>query len=137
MNETSTTVGVSIDLAMAPTEAFAVVTAELATALAQGGLDLEPGPHGQVRAGDVVVGRVLTWVPGDRIRFEWQPADWDAGQLTQLEIHCAPVMGGTRVQVQQRGWGGLIGDPGELAGWFASAVAAPFVQATAPAGLGE
>jgi SAM-dependent methyltransferase len=41
------------------------------------------------------------------------------------------------VHLQQRGWGGLIGAPNELTGWFARAVAAPFLQATAPAGLGS
>jgi SAM-dependent methyltransferase len=41
------------------------------------------------------------------------------------------------VQLEQRGWGGLIGDPHELTGWFAGAVAAPLLQATAPAGLGD
>src|SRR5258708_32269389 len=41
------------------------------------------------------------------------------------------------VRLEHRGWGGLIGDPRELAGWFASEVAAPFLQATAPAGLGN
>ncbi len=137
MDETSTTVRVSIDLALAPTEACEVVTAELATALARGGLDLEPGPHGGVRAGDVVVGRVLTWTPGVLIRLQWHPADWDAAHVTHLEIRFAPVAGGTQIQVQQQGWGGLLGDPREVAGWFASAVAAPFIQATAPADLGE
>lgn len=33
--------------------------------------------------------------------------------------------------------GGLVGDPGELAGWFASQVAAPLLQATAPVSLGN
>jgi SAM-dependent methyltransferase len=58
-------------------------------------------------------------------------------EVTDVEVRLEPVDGGTRVTLEHRGWGGLIGDSNELAGWFASAVAAPFLQATAPAGFGN
>lgn len=43
-----------------------------------------------------------------------------------------PMESGTRVTLEHSGWGGLIGDPEELAGWFAGEVAAPLRQARHP-----
>jgi SAM-dependent methyltransferase len=137
MDETRTTVGVSIDLALAPAEAFAIFIDDLATALAEGGMGFEAGPNGRVTMGEFEVGRVIAWQPGEHISLQWQQADWTPAEQSQVEIQFAPVDGGTRVHLQQRGWGGLIGGPNELTGWFARAVAAPFLQATAPTGLGS
>jgi Methyltransferase domain/Activator of Hsp90 ATPase homolog 1-like protein len=83
------------------------------------------------------VGRVVSWNPGELIRLQWRQADWNTGELTEVEMRFEPVDGSTRVTLEHRGWGGLVGDPGELAGWFAGKVAAPLLQATAPAGLGN
>jgi SAM-dependent methyltransferase len=137
MDETTTTVAVSIDLALAPATAFAAFLDELAIALAEGGMAFEAGPHGRVTAGDAAVGRVVSWQPGERLVLQWQQADWTTAEPSELEVLCTPLNGGTRLQLQQRGWGGLIGEPHELTGWFARAVATPFLQATAPAGLGN
>ncbi|MGH9464907.1 MAG: class I SAM-dependent methyltransferase, partial [Thermoanaerobaculia bacterium] len=47
------------------------------------------------------------------------------------------VAGGTRVTLEHGGWGRLIGDAAELAGWFAGEVLAPLLRATAPARFGD
>ncbi len=137
MENTKTTVSVSMDIALIPTRAFDVFIEELATALVQAGMGLEAGPHGRVVQGDFEVGRIVSWKPGELIRLQWHQADWKTEEVTEVEVRLEPVDGGTRVTLSHRGWGGLLGDPDELMGWFASAVAAPLLQATAPAGLGN
>jgi SAM-dependent methyltransferase len=132
-----TTVCVSMDMALAPTVAFDVLIEELATALRQGGMGFETGTNGRVTEGELEVGRVVSWKPGERVLLQWHQADWNAEEMTDVELRFEPVAGGTQVQLVHRGWGGLVGDSGELAGWFASSVAAPLLQATAPASFGN
>jgi SAM-dependent methyltransferase len=137
MEDNRTTVRASIDIALAPQAAFDVLIEELATALFQRGMHLEAGPNGHVMQGELEVGRVVSWQPGERVLLQWHQASWDTGELSDVEVRFEPVEGGTRVTLEHRGWGRLIGDAAELAGWFAGEVAAPFLQATAPAGLGN
>ena len=137
MEANRTTVNISIDLALAPTAAFELVLEELAAALAQGGMSFEAGMSGRLTEGEIEVGRVVAWKAGELIRMQWHQADWNPGEVTEVEVRFEPIDGGTRVMLAHRGWGGLIGDAGELAGWFASAMAAPFLQAMAPAGFGN
>jgi SAM-dependent methyltransferase len=137
MEETKTTVCVRMDIALAPTRAFDVFIEELATALVQAGMGLEAGPNGRVVQGDLEVGRIVEWLPGELIRLQWHPADWKTEEVTEVEVRLEPAAGLTLLSLSHREWGGLIGDPSELVGWFASAVAAPLLQATAPAGLGN
>ena len=137
MEATRTTVSISIDLALASTTAFDVLLEELAVALAQGGMGFEAGMNGRLTMGEVEVGRVVAWKPGELIRLQWHQADWNPQEVTEVEVRLEPIDGGTRVTLSHHGWGGLIGDPGELAGWFASVMAAPLLQAMAPAGFGN
>lgn len=137
MEDSRTSVRISIEIALAPAVAFDVLIEELATALVQRGMSLEAGTNGRVIQGELEVGRVVEWLPGERVVLQWHQADWKTEELTDVEVRLEPVDGSTRVTLEHRGWGGLIGDPRELAGWFASEVAAPLLQATAPAGLGN
>src|SRR5579859_139510 len=137
MEDPQTAVRVSIDLALSPTEAFDVLIEELGIALIQGGIGFEAGPHGRVVQGEREVGHVVAWEPGKLIRLRWRQADWASEEVTGVEVHFEPGAVNTRVTLEHRGWGGLIGAPTELVGWFASAVAVPLLQATAPAGLGN
>ena len=137
MENTKTTVIVSMEIALAPTKAFDLFIEELATALVQAGMGLEAGPNGRVIQDDLEVGRIVSWKHGELIRIQWQQADWKIEEVTEVEVRLEPVHGHTRVTLSHRGWGGLIGDASELMGWFASAVAAPLLQATAPAGFGN
>jgi SAM-dependent methyltransferase len=113
------------------------VIQELVDALARLGITLEPGKDGRVVEGNVPVGRVVAWRPGERVVLEWRPADWAPGEVTGVELRFEPTSGGTRVELEHRGWGGLIGDAEEVAGWFAGGVAAPLLRAMAPAALGD
>jgi SAM-dependent methyltransferase len=90
-----------------------------------------------VTEGEFEVGHIISWQPGERVLLQWRPADWDAEEMTAVELRLEPVGGITRVTLEQRGWGRLIGDPGELAGWFAGEVAAPLLRATAPIAFGD
>jgi SAM-dependent methyltransferase len=118
--------------------AFDALVDELETALVRNGLRLERGPAGHVYEGELEVGRVVAWEPGRLIGFEWFPADWEPSEITHVEIRFEAALEGTRVTVEQPGWGGLLADRGEeLAGWFAGEVAAPFLRATSPGGFGD
>lgn len=131
------TVRAGMDVALEPSRAFDLLVDELAAALARLGLGFEPGAGGSVVEGEFQVGRIVSWKPGERILLRWQQADWQPEEVTEVELRLEPVNGGTRVVLEHRGWGGLIGDPDELVGWFAGQVAAPLLRATGPNGLGD
>src|SRR5579863_2178207 len=137
MKDSSVTMCVSMDIALASTEAFNVFIDELAIALAQEGMSLEAGPNGRVTEGELEVGRVDAWEPGELIRLQWLLIGWPDEEMTDIEVRFELIDGGTRVTLEHRGWGGQIGDKNELVGWFTSAVAAPFLQATTPVGFGN
>ncbi len=137
MKDTGATVATRLDVALEPGPAFDVLIEELVAGLARLGMTFEPGAKGRVTQGDVEVGRVVSWTHGQRVLLRWRLADWDPPEVTEVELRLEPVDGGTRVTVEQRGWGRLIGDPGEVVGWFATEVAAPFLRAMVPVALGE
>ena len=137
MEASRTTVCISIDVALAPVMAFDIFVEELAVALAQGGIGFETGANRRMTEGEFEVGRVIAWKPGELIQLQWHQADWQTEEVTSVEMRFEPVDGGTRVTLEHRGWGGLIGGPGELMGWFSRGVVAPFLQATAPRGFGN
>ena len=132
-----TTLRASLEVELGPAPAFAVVAEELAAGLAGLGIRFEPGEQGRVTEGGVEVGRVVAWEPGRLVALEWRAADWQPDAVTRVELRFEPAGGGTRVTLEHRGWGGSIGDPGELAAWFAGEVAAPLLRATAPGRLGD
>jgi SAM-dependent methyltransferase len=66
-------------------------------------------------------------------RLPWQPD----GPI-RVEVHVEPAgEGASRVIVEQQGLGPLLGDPGDVAGWFAERVAAPLLRAGGPAAMGD
>jgi ubiquinone/menaquinone biosynthesis C-methylase UbiE len=131
------TVRVSMDVGLEPKVAFDVLVEGLVTALGRAGLGFEPGATGHVDENGREVGRVVSWIPGERIALQWRPADWALEELTEAEVKFERVDGGTRLVLEQRGWGGVIGDANELTGWFAGEVAAPLLRATAPQAVGD
>src|SRR5258705_13590377 len=120
-----TTVSVSVDLALAPIEAFAVLVEELSSALARAGMGFEVGASGRVTQGELAVGHVVAWQPGVLFRLEWRPADWQPEEVTEVELRLAPVAGGTPGTLGERGRGGPVRGPGGLAGRVAGGGAAP------------
>src|SRR5690349_1339287 len=133
----TTTVSVSMESALAPAMAFETLIEELAGALERAGLRFEPGPDGRITQGGFAVGQVVEWTPDQRVRLQWRPAEWQPEALTEVELRIEPSGAGARLTLAQHGWGALIGDPAELVGWFAEALAAPLLRATAPAALGD
>lgn len=132
------TIHAGIDLPIDPAAAFDATIEELVLALRAFGIDLEPAPGGRVRERDLVIGRIVEWVPAESLAVEWRPADWNADEVTEIRVRFeAAAEGGTRVTLEHRGWGGQIGDPRELAGWFAGQVAAPILRASAPVAFGD
>src|SRR5581483_2764188 len=118
MESSKTTISICVDIALTPMVAFDVFVEELAAALIQQGMSLETGPSGRIIQTGFEVGRVLSWERGELIRLQWRQASWQTDELTDVEIRLEPVESGTRVTISHRGWGGLIGHPGELVGWF-------------------
>jgi SAM-dependent methyltransferase len=128
----------SIDLKLDLPSAFDALVGELSRALAELGMQFEAGIHGRVLDGATEVGRVIGWQPHERIVLEWRGADWQPGEVTAVELRFEPIEGGTRATLEHPEWSRVFGDQGdELAGWFASAVAAPLLRAMAPTGLGD
>ncbi|MDE3231320.1 MAG: methyltransferase domain-containing protein, partial [Chloroflexota bacterium] len=136
-DETSATVTVSLESALTPAVAFATFIEELVGALDRASLSFTPGPDGRIAQGDFEVGRVTEWTPGKRARLQWRQADWQPDILSEVEVRIEPTGADSRILLAHHGWGGLIGDPAELVGWFASETAAPFLSNAAPAALGD
>jgi SAM-dependent methyltransferase/uncharacterized protein YndB with AHSA1/START domain len=133
----TTTVRAEIVVALDPSEAFDLAVDEFAGALERLGLRFEPGAQGRVLEEDSEVGRVVAWEPGERIVLEWRSGQWETVEATEVEVSFEPVQPGTRVAIEHRGWGGPLGGAREVLGWFASQVAAPLLQVTAPAAFGD
>ena len=48
------------------------------------------------------IGMVTAYAPPNRIVFTWKAADWDGP--TEVEVRFSPEAGGTRVDLEHRGW---------------------------------
>lgn len=128
----------SVNLSLNGQLAFEAIVTELGTALAQAGMEFQPGPNGRVLQGKTEVGQVVRWQPPEEILMEWHGADWLPAEVTTLEFRFQPQTDGTQVLIEHRGWETLIGDQGnELAGWFASEIAAPLLIASSPRRFGD
>jgi SAM-dependent methyltransferase len=137
MSDERTTVSVSIEVALAPEDAFAIVVDELPAALARRGIDVELRAAGIAREGASEIGHVTAWEPAKEIVLEWRPASWELEATTSVALTFEPTTTGTRVALDQRGWGGLLGGWDEIAGWFAGEAAAPLLTATSPSTFGD
>jgi SAM-dependent methyltransferase len=128
----------SIDLKLDLSSAFDVMVGELSMALSELGMQFEAGVHGRVMDGLMEVGRVICWQPQEQIVLEWHGADWHPPEVTTVELRFERIEGGARVTLDHQEWSNVLGDEGdELAGWFASEVAAPLLRAMAPRRLGD
>ena len=136
-DDATTTVSVGMESALAPAAAFETMINELVSALNRVGLRFAPAPDGRITQGDFVVGRVIEWAAGERMRLQWRQADWSPETLTEVELWVEPAGDGARITLAHHGWGALIGDPAELIGWFASEAATPLLRNTAPAAFGD
>jgi SAM-dependent methyltransferase len=132
-----TNVRASMELALDPAEAFAALVEELGTALGRAGLKLESGVGGRVFEGAVEVGKVTRWKKGEGFALQWHPAPWDPKTVTKIRVTLEPSGKRTQVTFEHGGFGKLLGNGAEQAGWFAGEVLAPLFKAGAPAALGD
>jgi uncharacterized protein YndB with AHSA1/START domain len=113
---------IAITVPVGPDRAFEIFTNEIDLwwrrapqyrfrAKRDGTLRFEPGIGGRLieiydeAAGDLhEIGRVLDWVPGQRLLFEWRALNYLPGQSTEVEVRFRPTAGGTRIIVEHRGW---------------------------------
>lgn len=107
-------------------------------ALARLGMEFQPGVGGRVMEGAWEVGRIVRWEPPEDVLLEWHAPAWQPADVTSTRLRFEPREEGTRVTLENRAWGVLVGDEGnELAGWFSSELAAPLLSAMAPRRLGD
>jgi uncharacterized protein YndB with AHSA1/START domain len=123
---TNQSVTVSIEVAAEPNLAFDVFTSQIDTwwlrgpkhrfrATWNGTLAFEPGPGGtlleQYADGTTfVIGRVLQWVPGERLVLSWRLPSFGDAESTEVDVRFDAIDGGTRVSVEHRGWTDLRAD---------------------------
>lgn len=128
----------SFDLPLAPSTAFDLVIEEVASALALSRIRFDTGPGGRVLEDDVLVGEVVAWDAGRRVALRWRPAAaWQSDATTRMELAVAPSSAGSTVTFEHSGWGRLLGEPGEMAGWVAGQVLAPLMRVSAPLAFGD
>jgi SAM-dependent methyltransferase len=137
MKNIGSTLRTSMDVDLEPSAAFEVFVRELADSLFLLELRFEAGPDGRIFQNGFEVGRVIAWEPGKHVVFRWRQASWEPEEVTEVELRLDPVGSGTNIVLEHRNWGKLVGDSSEIAGWFASEVAAPLLRSTAPAALGD
>jgi uncharacterized protein YndB with AHSA1/START domain len=121
----SDSVSVSTVVAVDPERAFEVFTGEIdlwwrrgprfRSPERAGAMRFEPGEGGRLvcedEAGAVVeIGRVRVWKPAERLVFEWRVNNFEPGQTTEVEIVFVAVEGGTRVNLEHRGFDALPAD---------------------------
>ncbi|HTS00494.1 MAG TPA: methyltransferase domain-containing protein [Bacteroidota bacterium] len=131
------TLRAGMDLAMEHGALFDTIAGELRDALGRAGISFTPGTGGQLVEQGVTIGSIISWEPGKRMLFSWHQAPWEPGEVTELEIRFESTPGGTRVELEHRGWGRLFGGDAETAGWFAGAALAPLMRAMMGQSLGD
>jgi hypothetical protein len=111
----------TIEVAVDPATAFAIFTEEIGQWWRPGpinwnnsrravGIRIEPGVGGRwIEVHDAATGegfdcgRITIWEPGERFAFEYHDAGHELDETT-VEVRFAPVVGGTRVTLEHRGW---------------------------------
>ena len=126
------TVSVALDVEAEPQAAFDTFVEELAAALTRIGIDFASGAEGRIHEGGVDVGRVTAWEPPARAALQWRAADWDAQDVSELELRCEASGERTRITLELRGFGKQFWGEQEVIGWFADQVATAFLSRAAP-----
>jgi len=66
---------------------------------------IEPRPGGAFsRFGDQVTGRIIEYVPGERLIEAWRVAPWSAGKYSVVRFDLAARDGGTLLVLEQDGY---------------------------------
>jgi ubiquinone/menaquinone biosynthesis C-methylase UbiE len=126
----------SAEVSLAPSEAFDSFVDELGSALERRGLKLDAKKA--IKEEGVTVGKIETWIPGEKISFAWTPKSWESDLQNQLVVSFEATKTGTRVKLESHDWGHVLGDEkGELLGWFAGELASQLISSSAPNRLGD
>jgi uncharacterized glyoxalase superfamily protein PhnB/uncharacterized protein YndB with AHSA1/START domain len=120
-------VAVCVQVEVEPQAAFEVFTAEIASwwrslpknrfrSSRKGRMRFEPGEGGRLVEEDpdggdpYEVGRIHVWEPGKRLVFDWKLANYQPGEVTEVEVQFQPKGGGTLVTLEHRGFQDLPKD---------------------------
>lgn len=100
-----------------PDEAFRIFTEEIDLwwrrgprfRAADARLHFEPGEGGRLVETDgdgeeFEIGRVLQWVPGESLIFEWRNKNFVRNEVTRVEIRFEPSKSGTKISLEHSGW---------------------------------
>ena len=89
-----------------------------------GVMKFEPGPNGRLLetyadAPDdpFEVGRVLSWIPGERLVFEWRQRGFGSNDVTEVDVRFEAVANGTRITLEHRGWDKIPTEHPARHGW--------------------
>lgn len=128
-----------VDVSLKPKQAFRAFVDELSLGLETHGMKIVGRARGsRIMEGGVEVGTIDEWSPGERVALTWRPKSWEPGAMGRITMTFAARGSGTRITLESRGWGNIVGDDGrELLGWFAGEVAAPFLSASSPGRFGD
>lgn len=137
MSDTSITTRASVELPLAPGDAFDAMADDLAIALERHGIAFEPSVGGRVTQNTAYIGDVPSWEPGGRMTLEWRGAASQGGEATRLDVRFEPSGGGTRVTLEHRCDWSALGGPAEAAAWFAGEVLARLLLTTTPQAMGD
>src|SRR3989475_12238915 len=128
----------SVDVSVTPRQAFDTLVDELTLALNDWGMKFTPSSAGKILEGDVVVGTIQEWIPGERITILWHPKTWQAGTTCRLLIKFKAHNGGPSVGAEHEGGDRVLGDTGqELLAGLAGEVVTPMIASSAPARLAD
>jgi ubiquinone/menaquinone biosynthesis C-methylase UbiE len=128
-----------VEVSLKPKQAFRAFVDELSLGLESRGMKIVGRARGsRIMEGKVEVGAVDGWSPGERISMIWHPKSWEPGSASRIRIAFAASGRGTRITLESRGWGEVIGDGGnELLGWFTGEVVTPLLSASSPGRFGD
>lgn len=95
-----------ITLPASPDAVFAALTEEGRFAEMTGqAATIEPCPGGAFsRFGDQVTGRIVEYVPGERLIEAWRVAPWSEGKYSVVRFDLSATDSGTRLVLEQDGY---------------------------------
>ncbi len=118
--------------------AFESFVEDLTAGLARRGIQLVPGPEGQVTQAGRRIGTVAAWTPPQRILLKWQSLETEPESSADVEVRFESLAKGTRISLRFAGWArAQAAAIPEMSGWFAQQVVAPLLETTSPRVVGD
>jgi len=137
MNQRPAALRTSITTTLNPTAAFNLLVEDLATALKRLGINFEGGKDGRVMQNSFEAGRVTAWERGKHLKMRWRQASWEPEKVTEVELRLEPSGEAIQITLEYRGLENFLSDEGDVVGWFASEIAAPFLRSVTPVAYGD